>query len=207
MAKKGAPKGQRRRVEHRVYLPEDEGYYKEVKVSNVNALRQGKLYDDFCVLNQEFLKYLLSLPLTKNDYRILMFLLSYMDKENRIIVDAEMIEHNLGISKTHVNKHITKLEKQKVIYKRNLGYRKGQELLINFDIISPHMSFKNNNGFEAVNHHKQLMRIDPPYMKQRNIEGGVDYINQDGEVFHSTRGNEDSPKKQLPYNIEGFESE
>ena len=61
-----------------------------------NHLKQGKMYDDFCILNQEFLKYVLSLNLTVNEYKILLFLLSYMDLENRIIIDAEMIRYNLG---------------------------------------------------------------------------------------------------------------
>ncbi len=45
-----------------------------------NHLKQGKIYDSFCILNQEFLKYILHCKLTKNEYMILIFLLSYMDK-------------------------------------------------------------------------------------------------------------------------------
>ena len=51
-----------------------------------------------------------------------MFLLSYMDMDNKIIIDSEMIEYNLGINHTHVNKYIKKLQEKKIIYKRNLGH-------------------------------------------------------------------------------------
>ena len=128
----------------------------------------------------------MSLKMTANDYKVLMFLLSYMDKRNRIIVDAEMIEYNLGINQTNVNKHIKKLEKYKIIYKRNLGYKKGAEVLINFDIMSPHMAYKDKNKFENVSNHKNQMRKDVPYIKQHNTNGELDYVNPDtGEVFHT----------------------
>ena len=151
-----------------------------------NHLKQGKMYDDFCILNQEFLKYVLSLNLTVNEYKILLFLLSYMDLENRIIIDAEMIRYNLGINKSNVNKYIKSLEKHKVIYKRNLGYTKGTEVLLNFDIISPHMVFKNKNNFDNVSAHKKMMFNDLPYVKQQNLlTGKIDFINKEtGEIFH-----------------------
>jgi len=117
-----------------------------------------------------------------------MFLLSYMDKDNKIIIDAEMIDYHLKIGQSNVNKYIKKLEEYKIIYKRNLGYRKGQEVLINFDIISPHMAFKNPNTRDAVIDHKKLMNSNPvPYIRQLNaFTNEIDYINSEtGEVFHT----------------------
>jgi len=183
----GVTKGEKRGFEITYKIEGDDAQNYDVIPLPKNHLKQGKIYSDFCILNQEFLKYVISCKLTKNEYTILFFLLSYMDKENKIIIDAEMIEYNLGISKSHVNKYIKKLQIHKIIYKRNLGYRKGSEVLLNFDIISPHMAFKNKNNFENVQNHKRIMASDVPYQKQQNLlTGGIDLINPDtGEVFHS----------------------
>jgi predicted transcriptional regulator len=186
---KGSPKGQKKgRYSHRIEIDGEFAGETDAILVPKNHLKQGKLYIDFCVLNQEFLRYVMSLKLTASEYRILMFLLSYMDQKNRIIIDAEMIEYHLEINQTNVNKYIKKLEKYKIIYKRNLGYRKGAEVLINFDVITPHMAYKDKNTHENVSHHKELMRRDLPYVRQCNINGDVDFINPDtGEVFHVTK--------------------
>lgn len=198
--KKGSPKGQKKGIEHRIYLSEESKKEYDVPVIPKNHLKQGKLYDEFCILNQEFLRYIMSMNLTKNEYKILMFLLSYMDQRNRIIIDGEMIEYHLGINATHVNKYIKKLQDHKIIYKRNLGYRKGQEVLINFDVISPHMAFKDKNNFANVSSHKDEMRKDVPYIKQMNTEGNLDYVNPNtGEIFHTkaikSSNDSDAPKE------------
>lgn len=184
--KKGSAKGKKKGLEITYKFDGEQAENHEVIPLAKNHLKQGKIYDSFCILNQEFLKYILSCKLTKNEYMILMFLLSYMDKENRIIIDSEMIEYNLGIGATNVNKYIKNLEKKKIIYKRNLGYRKGAEVLLNFDIISPHMAFKNKNNFENVQQHKKLMHSDLPYIKQKNaFTGATDLIHPNtGEIFY-----------------------
>ena len=186
MNKKGSPKGQKKGIEFSYKLDGEQAENFETIAVPKNHLKQGKIYDSFCILNQEFLKYILSCKLTKNEYMILMFLLSYMDKENKIIIDAEMIEYNLGIGSTNVNKYITKLQNKKIIYKRNLGYRKGAEVLLNFDIISPHLAFKNKNNFDNVTKHKNLMQSDLPYVKQKNLlTGATDLVDPTtGEVFY-----------------------
>lgn len=186
MIKKGSPKGQKKGIKFSYEFDGEQAEnYNTIAVPK-NHLKQGKIYDSFCILNQEFLKYILSCKLTVSEYKILMFLLSYMDKENKIIIDAEMIQYNLGINSTHVNKYIKKLQDKKIIYKRNLGYRKGAEVLLNFDIISPHMAFKNKNNFNNVTEHKQLMNSDLPYIRQHNaLTGAVDLIDpKTGEIFY-----------------------
>ncbi len=184
--KKGSQKGVKKGMKVTFETDGDLAHEHDFIPIKKNHLKQGKIYDSFCILNQEFLKYILSCKLSISEYKILMFLLSYMDMDNKIIIDAEMIEYNLGIGSTNVNKYIKKLQDKKIIYKRNLGYRKGAEVLLNFDIISPHMAFKNKNNHDNVAKHKSLMRSDLPYVKQANlITGGVDLINPEtGEVFH-----------------------
>ena len=187
MAKKGPEVGSKRKYEHTISIDDIDEY--DVNVVSKNHLKQGKIYNDFCVLNQEFLKYILHLKFTKVEYDILFFLLSYMDHQNKIIVDAEMIAYNLGVNQTNVNKYIARLVKNKVIYKRNLGYRKGVEVLLNFDIISPHMTFKAKNNKENVDKHVQIMRSkEIPYIRQINLfSNAVDYIDPDtGEIFHTS---------------------
>jgi hypothetical protein len=191
--KKGVKKGSKRGYEgsfkHTLQVDGVEVGEYEAKINKVNHLRQGKIYNDFCILNQEFLRYIISINLSKNEYNILMFLLSYMDKDNKIIIDSQMIEHHLSINSSNVNKYIKKLEDSKVIYKRNLGYKKGQEVLLNFDIISPHMAFKNPNKNEHVVDHKRLMESNErPYIRQINaFTNEIDFINPGtGEVFHTS---------------------
>jgi predicted transcriptional regulator len=198
--KKGSPKGQRKgRYSHRIEIDGEFAGESDALLLPKNHLRQGKIYNDFCILNQEFLRYVMSVKLSTQEYRILMFLLAHMDVKNRIIIDAEMIEYNLKINATNVNKYIKKLEKYKIIYKRNLGYRKGAEVqlnfdvidpnpVVNFDLISPHMAFKDKGNFDNVSNHKSMMRKDQPYIKQHNIHGDIDYINPStGEIFHVQR--------------------
>lgn len=191
--KKGVKKGTDRKYQstfqHVLSVNGEEVGEFEGKLLKTNHLRQGKIFNDFCILNQEFLRYVMSLDLTKNEYRVLMFLLSYMDKDNKIIIDAEMIEYHLKIGATNVNKYVKKLETYRVIYKRNLGYRKGQEVLLNFDIISPHMAFKNPNKLENVSDHRRLMASNErPYARQINaFTNEIDFVNTEtGEVFHTS---------------------
>jgi predicted transcriptional regulator len=185
--KKGPKVGTKLKYEHTIMVDDLDEY--DVHVSHKNHLKQGKIYNDFCMLNQEFLKYILSLKFSKVEYDILFFLLSYMDHQNKIIIDAEMISYNIGVNQTNVNKYIAKLVKNKVIYKRNLGYKKGVEVLLNFDIISPHMTFKAKNNKENVDLHKQIMRLkEVPYIRKPNMfQNSIDYINPEtGEVFHTS---------------------
>jgi predicted transcriptional regulator len=184
----GRVKGSKETYQHTITVDGKEIGDYQPSLKKSNPLRQGKIYDDFCVLNQEFLKYIIHCDLTKNEMKILLFLLAYMDRDNKIIVDSEMINHHLKINRTHVNKYIKRLEEKKIIYKRRLGYRKGNEVLLNFDIISPHMAYKNANKQDKVVEHKQLMNAkQSPYMKQINMFGEVDYVDKDtGEVFHSS---------------------
>ncbi len=186
MTTKGSPKGKKKGIEFTYKFEGEDIENHKVIPLPINHLKQGKIYDSFCILNQEFLKYILACKLTISEYKILMFLLSYMDKENKVIIDAEMIEYNLGINSSNTNKYIKKLQEKKIIYKRNLGYRKGAEVLLNFDIISPHLAFKNKSTFENVSEHKKLMESDLPYIKQRNLlTGTVDLIHPTtGEIFH-----------------------
>lgn len=190
---KGIEKGTKRRYQasykHTLEVEGAPAGDYQAKLLKVNHLKQGKIFSDFCILNQEFLRYIMSLDLTKSDYKILMFLLSYMDKDNKIIIDAEMIEYHLGIGVTNVNKYIKRLEDHKIIYRRNLGYRKGQEVLLNFDIISPHMTFKNPNKQEHVSDHRRLMNSNEvPYIRQVNLfTNEIDFVNgETGEIFHTS---------------------
>lgn len=185
MSKKGSQKGQKKGIEFTYKIEgEDVENVKTIALPE-NHLRQGKLYKDFCILNQEFLKYVISCKLKISEYNILMFLLAYMDMDNKVIIDAEMIEHHLKISASNVNKYIKSLQAKKIIYKRNLGYKKGAEVLLNFDIISPHMAFKNKNSRDNVTKHKIMMHNDLPYIRQKNaFTGMIDYVNPDtGEIF------------------------
>jgi len=186
--KKGSPKGQTKGMKVS-YEVDGENIGEWNQPTPKNHLRQGKIYDDFCVLNQEFLKYVLSCGLTGIEMKLFIFLLSYMDYDNKIIICPIIANRQLGISESNFNKYIKKLEGRNLILKRALGYKNGSEVMLNFDVISPYAAFRNKNNKNNVEAHQLAMRnIPAPYIKQTNINGMIDLINPEtGEVFHESK--------------------
>ena len=78
------------------------------------------------------------------------------------------------------------LTEKKIIVREKVGVS-NYELQINYDILNPQFLFKNKRTSENVTKHRGLIEHLTPYVKQKNITGGVDLINSDsGEAFHST---------------------
>ena len=140
------------------------------------------LYKDYCILNQEFLKYVLSCGLTGKQYTILMFLLSQMDKENKVLINNKMLSDQLKMNEKAVIRDMGKLIKTGIIIRQKLGVSR-YEIEINYDMINPYMAFKNKASRENVSAHKKLIEQEKPYIRQTTIEGKVDYINSNGDVF------------------------
>lgn len=165
-------------------IPNNEAENVTAGVLKNNHLRN--LYFDFCIINQEFLSYVLSCNLSQAQYKLLVFLMSKMDKENRIFINNQILMEKLSISEKTAIEAVKKLTQKKIIVKQKIGVS-NYELQINYDILNPQFLFKNKATRENVEKHRGLIEHLTPYVKQKNIAGGVDLIDSDsGEVFHST---------------------
>lgn len=165
-------------------IPNDEAENVTAGVFKKNHLRN--LYSNFCIINQEFLSYVISCNLSQAQYKLLVFLMSEMDKENRIFINNQILMEKLSISKKTTIDAIKTLTEKKIIVREKLGVS-NYELQINYDILNPQFLFKNKTTSENVTKHRGLIEHLTPYVKQKNIAGGIDLIDSDsGEVFHST---------------------
>ena len=60
------------------------------------------MYTDYCIVNQEFLRYILSLKLSGIPANILFFFLSQMDKENKILINNQILIKALKTSEPSI---------------------------------------------------------------------------------------------------------
>lgn len=149
-----------------------------------NHLRN--LYSNFCIVNQEFLSYVISCNLSQAQYKLLIFLISEMDKENRIFINNQILMEKLSISEKTAIDAVKKLTQKKIIVRQKLGVG-NYELQINYDILNPQFLFKNKATRENVKAHRGMIEHLTPYIKQKNTNGGIDLIDTDsGELFHTT---------------------
>lgn len=149
-----------------------------------NHLRN--LYSNFCIINQEFLSYVISCNLSQAQYKLLIFLISEMDKENRIFINNQILMEKLNISEKTAIDAVKKLTQKKIIVRQKIGVG-NYELQINYDILNPQFLFKNKATRENVKTHRGMIEHLTPYIKQKNTNGGIDLIDTDsGELFHST---------------------
>jgi DNA-binding Lrp family transcriptional regulator len=153
-----------------------------------NYLRN--LYADYCILNQEFLSYVVSCNLSKVQLSLLFFLMSEMDRENKILINNELLVKKLGATEKTIIEAIKKLTEKKIVIRQKLGVAR-YELQINYDILNPQLAFKNKATKENVKAHKALMAQETPYIKQQNIFGDIDLMHPNsGEVFYTIPNSE-----------------
>lgn len=165
-------------------IPNNEAEDVTAGILKNNHLRN--LYSNFCIINQDFLSYVLSCNLSQAQLKLLVFLISEMDKENRIFINNQILMEKLSISEKTAIDAVKKLTQKKIIVRQKIGVS-NYEMRINYDILNPQFLFKNKATRENVTKHRGLIEHLTPYVKQKNIAGGVDLIDSDnGEVFHST---------------------
>lgn len=157
---------------------------------------QRGLYDDFFTLNQDFLSYVLTIGLSGKDWEVFVFFMSVMDYGNKILMNQETVMRNTGLSQSQVSRALTKLKKNKVILEKKLNTAK-YEISFNYDIINPQMAFKGKATKERVKEHKALIEQESPYFKQYNLDGDIDLINGDGEVFKTIRSSDTEKKRHF----------
>ena len=145
------------------------------------------MYTNYCILNQDFLLYVISCRLTSIQSRMLFLLMANMDKENKVLINNQILIKELKSSEKSIIEATKKLEQHKIIVRQKLGVSK-YEYEIRYDMLNPQMAFKNKSSKENVKAHKALMHQEAPYIKQYTTDGYVDLINSDtGEIFETRR--------------------
>jgi DNA-binding Lrp family transcriptional regulator len=155
------------------------------------------LYADFCILNQEFMSYVVSCNLSKVQLNMVFFLMSEMDRDNKILINNEILVKRLGATEKTIIEAIKKLTEKKIILKQKLGVAR-YEIQVNYDMINPQLAFKNKATKENVKAHKNLIRQETPYIKQENLFGDIDLLHPDtGEVFYTYPNSNENKKHKL----------
>lgn len=174
-------------------IPNDEVDKVTAGIFKNNYLRN--LYADYCILNQEFLNYVISCNLSQAQYKLILYLMANMDKENKIVINNQVLMRDLKISEPTTIEAIKKLTSKKIIVRQKISTSK-YELQINYDILNPLLAYKGANAKEPVEHHKKLINQEAPYIKQENLFGQIDLMHSNGEVFY-TYPNSESHKHKL----------
>ena len=60
------------------------------------------LYSDYCILNQEFLKYIVSSHLTAVQMKMIFLIMAEMDKENKVLLNNDLFIKKLKTTKKSV---------------------------------------------------------------------------------------------------------
>ena len=179
-------------------IPNEESENVTAGLLKTNHLRG--LYSNYCILNQEFLKYISSLKLKPAEYRILILLMSEMDKENKILLNNTLIIRKLEMTEMTVIKAVQGLISYKIILRQKFGVSK-YEYELNYDILNPQFAFKNKVNRENVAKHKALITQETPYIKQYNTEGNIDLIETKTNMIFETIKIVDKKPKKTPINI------
>jgi hypothetical protein len=166
-------------------IPNEEADNITAGVIKNNHLRG--MYHHYCILNQEFLDYVVSCKLTAVQSRMLFFLMAGMDKENRVLLNNEILVKELKATEKSIIDATKRLESLRIIIRQKLGTGR-YEYQIQNDMLNPQMVFKNKASKENVKKHKALIRQESPYIKQYNTDGDIDLINQEtGEIFKTQK--------------------
>lgn len=173
-----------------INIPNEEADYVTAGIIKNNHLRN--LYSDFCILNQEFLSYVVSCKLSALQLNMLILFMSEMNRENKILINNQILINKLGATEKTVIDSIKKLTDKKIIVRQKLGVAR-YEIQINYDILNPLLAFKNKATKENVKKHKELINQEAPYLKQQNIFGEIDMVNpHTGEIFYTISKSEAS---------------
>lgn len=166
-------------------IPEDEVGNVTAGLLKKNHLRG--LYNNYCIVNQDFLSYVISCKLTKTQYGLLLYIISRMDKENKVLLNNFILMKAVGGTEKTIINSIQKLTEKGIIVRQKFDVSK-YEYQINYDILNPEFAFKNKSSLENVEKHKNLMRQETPYLKQYNTEGTIDLVDKDsGEIFRTIK--------------------
>lgn len=166
-------------------IPDDEADNVTAGLLKKNHLKG--MYQNYCILNQEFLTYVVSCGLTALQSKMLFFFMSEMDKENKVLINNELLMRRLNAGEKSIITAVKKLQSLKIIVRQKLDVKR-YEYQVVYDILNPQLAFKNKSSRDNVKKHKALIAQQSPYIRQINIYGEVELINSDsGEVFETQK--------------------
>ena len=151
------------------------------------------LYEDFFVVNQKFLKYVISRNLTGRQSKVLFYLLSEMEQQNKIVTNGRLIGEALNIRQSHVLDELRKLEEYGIIFRKKLGMYQTEIGLnydsVEYDMVSPLLGYKGASNSKQIEEHKGKIQALTPYAEIEELkENKVDIVDKKtGEVLYSEK--------------------
>lgn len=146
--------------------------------NDIKALKG--LYNDFSVMNLEFFKWLSTQRLSGRQCRILFYLISKMQFENRVTITHREIYEEMKIHKGNLYDDLRKLIDKKVIMRQKVASAT-YELRLNLGnmYINQALAYKGKaNDTKKVKEHKALAIDNLPYNLQRNLFGDFDILDK-----------------------------
>lgn len=169
------------------------------------------LYEDFFILNQKFLKYVIARNLTGRQSKILFYLLSEMQQQNKIVTNGRIIGEALTIHQSHVLNDLKVLEDYGIIFRHKLGMYQ-TEIGLNYDaiehdMVSPLFGYKGASNSKQIQDHRDKINALTPYAEVQQLkEGKTDFVDKKtGEVLFSEK--KTFKQLDLEEEIKRFETE
>lgn len=151
------------------------------------------LYEDYFIINQKFLKYVIARDLTGRQSKILFYLLSEMEHKNKIVTNGRIIGEALGITQNNILNDLKVLEIYGIIFRQKLGMYQ-TEIGLNYDLVehdmvNPLMGYKGSANSKYIQEHKEKIKGLTPYAEIEQLkEGKIDITDRaTGEVLYSEK--------------------
>lgn len=144
------------------------------------------LFYDFAIVNLEFFKWLSTQKISGRQCRILHYLISKMQFENRVTITHQEVSQQLKIYKSDLSKELKKLEERCIIMREKIA-SKTYEVKLNLACmyLNQAMIYKGNpKDRKKVKEHKYLASLNVPYHQRKNLFGDYDIIDKEtGEIL------------------------
>lgn len=171
------------------------------------------LYQDYFIINQKFLKYVIARDLTGRQSKILFYLLSEMEHKNKIVTNGRIIGECLNIKQTHVLNDLKVLEVYGIIFRQKLGMYQ-TEIGLNYDLVehdmvNPLMGYKGSANSKYIQEHRVKIQGLTPYAEIAQLkEGKTDFVDKaTGEVLYSEKKKPAYKQLDMEEEIKKFEAE
>lgn len=147
------------------------------------------LYNDFATVNLEFFRWLSMQKLTARKCRILHYLFSKMNFDNRVIITNKEIQEELKIYKTNLSNDLKDLIEKGILLRSKVGI-KSYEVRLNLDsiYINQQAIYKGKRSSQNIKSHKELIERNSPYYLQPDLFGGASIVDKKtGEMIKGVR--------------------
>lgn len=154
------------------------------------------LFFDFAIVNLEFFKWLSTQRITGRQCRVLHYLISKMQFENKVTITHQEVSQELKIARSNLSNDLHSLEDRGIIMREKIA-SKVYEVKLNLSsmYLNHAMIYKGNPKDRVkVKEHKYLASLNVPYHQRKNVFGDYDIINkQTGETI--ALGNKNASKE------------